>query len=131
MCHAWTAFIVLCTSLPLALMAWFAFPVSAIPEEKEPMKNLGSRVIRGPNPRPYPPEGVLVDQLSTIIPTLDDHALSKAAGGLNVERDPSTISGKYTSRYISLHLAHTSLTPRSLNVTRSMVMINDDDYATC
>merc|ERR1719506_1331410 len=92
MCHAWTAFIVLCTSLPLALMAWFAFPVSAIPEEKEPMKNLGSRVIRGPNPRPYPPEGVLVDQLSTIIPTLDDHALSKAAGGLNVERDPSAIS---------------------------------------
>jgi len=94
MCHAWTAFVVLCASLPLALMAWFAFPVSAIPEEREPMRKLSTRVIRGPRPRPYPPEGILVDQLSTLIPILDDRGLSKASGGLHVERNPQHITAQ-------------------------------------
>lgn len=95
MSQAWTGFLIICFSLPLSLLAWFAFPVAGTPENREPMKELAQRVIRGPNPRAYPPEASSVGRLIHLVASLHDSALLE---GIDVEKDPSIIKNRINRR---------------------------------
>eukprot|EP00658_Telonema_sp_P-2_P005062 TRINITY_DN1189_c0_g1_i4.p1 TRINITY_DN1189_c0_g1~~TRINITY_DN1189_c0_g1_i4.p1 ORF type:complete len:488 (-),score=133.76 TRINITY_DN1189_c0_g1_i4:231-1544(-) len=95
MSHAWTGFLVIAVSLPLALLAWFAFPVAATFKQREPMRALGNRVITGPNPRRLPPEAEHVFELMRLMITGHEIAY---LDGIDVEHDPTIIKDKVLGR---------------------------------
>merc|ERR1712166_95861 len=88
MSQAWSAFIVLCISLPMSLLAWFAFPVAGTVDQREPMKQLSHRVIRGPNPRSAAPEPAVVGELVRLVVSKHDDMY---LDNIDVEVDPEVL----------------------------------------
>lgn len=83
--QAWAGFVVLILNLPQALLAWFAFPPVALPDEPEPMRQIANRVILGAYPRPFPPEPAQVAELTMLVGTKHDPMYFTTDGNINME----------------------------------------------
>jgi len=102
MCHAWAGFIVICSSLPISLFSWFAFPVAAYAvsdqgsDAPEPMREIATRVIPGPSPAEFPPEPYQVAELAMLVGTKHD-ANYQFHNGIGVETNPEVVSDRVSN----------------------------------